>query len=406
MPLLSPINTQCLLLLWINIACYADRTNIAIALLYTNTNTLLESYALAAFFIGYLLTQIPAAIAAKRYSPKLTLLVGVSIWTAANLSTIPAISHTNALIAARCVMGLGEGANFPALHYIASNWFPEHSKTFLTSIIASGQDIGTVCAMIISPYIAKHAGWEFIFIAFAAFNAAWIIAFSFLGKSKPDKHTLLLLNGRSKDQVPWKRLITNKACLAIFAAHSCFNYGWYMLLSWLPKYLKSVYQVDLSQKPLGAVPYIVGFIGATASSRTCDYLINKKGISKLFLRRLMNTVGLVGPAICLALITFTSGLNWCIFTLCTALFFGRFVVSGYWVNMLDVAPEYAGELMGISNTIATLPGILCNYLTGYILDEYNSWFMVFIISSGVNIIGALIYVCLSSVDTEISSSEN
>ena len=30
--------------------------------------------------------------------------------------------------------------------------------------------------------------------------------------------------------------------------------------------------------------------------------------------------------------------------------------SGYWANMIDLAPEHAGFVCGVSNTIATLPG--------------------------------------------------
>jgi hypothetical protein len=33
-------------------------------------------------------------------------------------------------------------------------------------------------------------------------------------------------------------------------------------------------------------------------------------------------------------------------------------MSGYLSNMLDLAPRHAGALMGISNTVATLPGVL------------------------------------------------
>ena len=40
--------------------------------------------------------------------------------------------------------------------------------------------------------------------------------------------------------------------------------------------------------------------------------------------------------------------------------------TGYAVNHLDLAPRYAGILMGISNTFATIPGFLSPIVTGYI----------------------------------------
>jgi len=35
-----------------------------------------------------------------------------------------------------------------------------------------------------------------------------------------------------------------------------------------------------------------------------------------------------------------------------------FGLAGYFVNMLDIASQYAGILMGIANTIATIPGFV------------------------------------------------
>lgn len=41
--------------------------------------------------------------------------------------------------------------------------------------------------------------------------------------------------------------------------------------------------------------------------------------------------------------------------------------SFFSVNHLDVAPQHASVLMGISNTFATIPGIVSPALTGYIV---------------------------------------
>lgn len=39
-----------------------------------------------------------------------------------------------------------------------------------------------------------------------------------------------------------------------------------------------------------------------------------------------------------------------------------FHFSGYFINHGDIAPPYAGTLFGISNTAATVPGILAPYI--------------------------------------------
>lgn len=41
----------------------------------------------------------------------------------------------------------------------------------------------------------------------------------------------------------------------------------------------------------------------------------------------------------------------------------------YRVNFLDIAPQYASILRGVSNTFATIPGIISPILTGLIIEH-------------------------------------
>ena len=36
---------------------------------------------------------------------------------------------------------------------------------------------------------------------------------------------------------------------------------------------------------------------------------------------------------------------------------------------MDISPRHCGIVLGISNTLATLPGILCNVSTGFMLEH-------------------------------------
>ena len=51
---------------------------------------------------------------------------------------------------------------------------------------------------------------------------------------------------------------------------------------------------------------------------------------------------------------------------------GGFAFSGFFVNHLDIAPPFAGILIGLSNTVATLPGIISPLLTGVIVQHHVS----------------------------------
>lgn len=56
---------------------------------------------------------------------------------------------------------------------------------------------------------------------------------------------------------------------------------------------------------------------------------------------------------------------------------GAFAWSGFAVNHLDIAPQHASMLMGISNTFATIPGIVSPVLSGFIVENKVQIFKFF-----------------------------
>jgi ACS family sodium-dependent inorganic phosphate cotransporter len=59
--------------------------------------------------------------------------------------------------------------------------------------------------------------------------------------------------------------------------------------------------------------------------------------------------------------------------------------------MVDIAPNHAGFIMGISNSFATLPGVFGNILTGFILDRTGSYTFVWLSTIVVYSIGCLAF---------------
>ena len=49
--------------------------------------------------------------------------------------------------------------------------------------------------------------------------------------------------------------------------------------------------------------------------------------------------------------------------------FSGFAISGFNVNHLDIAPRYASILMGISNGVGTLAGMLCPVAVEFLTKE-------------------------------------
>ena len=69
-------------------------------------------------------------------------------------------------------------------------------------------------------------------------------------------------------------------------------------------------------------------------------------------------LGFLFKAIFIASVGYTTTEEAAVVLLTFGVGMGGLVWSGFSVNIIDIAPRYSGLLMGISNCIATLPGIV------------------------------------------------
>lgn len=397
-----------------NAICYADRTNIGIVLPLFVPDQGDRGIVLSAFFYGYILTQLPAGYLASRIGVKSVLAIGVIVWTVFDCSTIFVSHDIRFLMIVRACMGCGEGVVMPSLHRFAANWFPVSERSTLVAVISSGSDLGTILALFLSPWILKvtDGEWRYIYIVFAGLSAVWLTVYLRYVTSKPEQHPRISYEEKefiastrhsnsnrrnaNHSSIPWRILLTSRPLWAIYIANFSFNYSWYVILGWLPTYIHDHLGLDLKDNQLlAATHYICGYFGLLISGKVSDLLI-ARGFRTLYVRRCMNSIASFIPALCLYLLQFTNKPAGAILLLSCALFTGRMVSSGYWINMIDVGPEYAGEIAGMSNTIGTLPGIVGNLITGYILQQTHSWTMVFNIAALISTFGGVMFACFST----------
>ena len=75
---------------------------------------------------------------------------------------------------------------------------------------------------------------------------------------------------------------------------------------------------------------------------------------------MFNTIASIGPGVLMLFIsTFQCDTNSIIIIICVSLFLSGFAYAGvHNPNILDLAPNYAGVLFGITNTVANIAGFL------------------------------------------------
>ncbi|ELU10872.1 hypothetical protein CAPTEDRAFT_113983 [Capitella teleta] len=370
---------------------------------------------LGAFFWGYLLTQIPGGWLAERFGGKAVFGWFMLMTAVATLLTpIGARTSPWFLVALRIIQGLGEGVVFPAMHALWSKWAPPLERSKLIGFTYAGSaQIGNVLTMPISGLLCDYGfdgGWGSIFYIFGTLGVVWFILWMFIAYNEPSVHPRISdverdyieqsIGGSRKESkhlsTPWRKFFTSKAIWGIIIGHMCANWGTYTLLTNIPTYMKEVLRFDIKSNGLfSAIPYVAFWLFINVGGVMADYM-RSTGWETARVRKIMYCLGTLLPAAFLIGVGYISCATpyVAIVLLTLGVGFSGFQYPGVMVNHVDVAPPFAGTLFGISNTLATLPGILAPYAIGVITKDQTEeqWQIVFYISAAIYTVGAIFFV--------------
>ncbi len=396
--------------------CYIDRVNMSVAIIPMaeefGWGPAKQGSVLSSFFVGYLLLQILGGFLADRYGGKIVLGLGVILWSLFTLLTPLAASlGLSILILNRILMGMGEAVTFPSVYALLARWVPISERSRAMGVINSGIPLGTVFALITTPIIVAAYGWEWAFYAFAIIGFIWAVIWFRVAASEPGKQqriTAQELAHIQSDGEPSKTqaapqvltLLKSPAILAIMVAHFCNNWSLFLLLSWLPTFINKGLGVEYAS--IGyftMVPFIVSFLFFNIFGGIADRMINS-GMAVIRVRKIMQCISLGGMAAGMMVVGYAESIWVAIAIMTVSNALGSAAVGGFVVNHMDIAPKYAGTLMGITNTIATVPGIIGVYTAGLILELTGSWALIFQLAGAICLFGMLFYLRFASADKQ------
>lgn len=182
------------------------------------------------------------------------------------------------------------------------------------------------------------------------------------------------LGGSIKD-VPWKAFFRSEAVWAMIYVHFCGSWGHYTCLSWLPTYFSEELNLNLTEAAwVSVLPPLASIFVTSIAAQFADNLI-VNGVETTTVRKICQTIAFLSPATCMILSSLNLGLPpWEVVAILTSgLALSSFALSGLYCTHQDISPEYASILLGITNTVGAVPGIVGVALTGYLLDSTHSW---------------------------------
>ncbi|NXH20008.1 VGLU3 protein, partial [Bucco capensis] len=368
------------------------------------------------FFWGYIVTQIPGGFISNKLAANRVF--GAAIFLTSTLNMfIPSAArvHYGCVMFVRILQGLVEGVTYPACHGMWSKWAPPLERSRLATTSFCGSYAGAVVAMPLAGVLVQYIGWSSVFYIYGLFGIVWYMFWLLHAYESPAAHPTISseekiyietsigegasLASASKFSTPWKRFFTSMPVYAIIVANFCRSWTFYLLLISQPAYFEEVFGFAISKVGLlSAVPHMVMTIIVPIGGQLADFLRSKKIFTTTTVRKVMNCGGFGMEATLLLVVGYSHTKGVAISFLVLAVGFSGFAISGFNVNHLDIAPRYASILMGISNGVGTLSGMVCPLIVGAMTKHKTreEWQNVFLIAALVHYSGVIFYAIFAS----------
>uniref|UniRef100_A0A5S6Q6Q0 MFS domain-containing protein n=1 Tax=Trichuris muris TaxID=70415 RepID=A0A5S6Q6Q0_TRIMR len=349
-----------------------------------------QGWILSALPAGYISSQIVGSCAGAQCGGYVLLAFVVLMWSLSTLVTPMVAWSLQLLILTRVVLGIGEGLGLPTIYHLFAEDVPANIRSTAFSYLTAFGSIGQVVAVVICP----HLHWSFPFYIFGGLGLVWCVAWvrysRYLPPCLPDQSLYFVKAPNPFKQ--WRTFFCDMSMCSVYLAHFCMNWTSYVVMHWLPAYLHAVFRADPSALSLTCLPYIFNSLFGIVVGHFADSLVNDRRLTLLYVRKLCTTIGLVGPALCLMFFVTLYQFFSAILMVSLSMGLLAFNGAGHLSSHADMCRKYAGVSFAISNTIATLPGLVVGPLTAdFVAQSSGRWGPVFVLAAAVNLVGAVVY---------------
>jgi MFS transporter, ACS family, hexuronate transporter len=301
---------------------------------------------------------------------------------------------------ARIVLGLAEGADFPAAIRTVAEWFPVKERAYATGWFNSGTNIGAVLCPLVVPWVYQHYGWALPFYCTGAAGIAWIIAWWWL-YDEPDKHPRLKQSEldyiragqpqaeEKKVRVPWLSLLKYRSVWAFIIPSMLASPAWGFYQFFVPDFLQKRFHLGVLEMGY----WTGGFFALTAFGGIGGGWLAGWLIGRGWQLNNARKLTLLVCALCV-LPVFSAPFAPTV--LLTVLIIGLAGAAhqGWSANLFSVVSdtmpkEAISSVIGFGGFICYFTGGFVNALTGIILQKTGTYVAVFGYFSGMYLLSLL-----------------
>ncbi len=298
------------------------------------------------------------------------------------------------LVLARLLLGMGEGAAFPAATRVIAEWLPATKRATAMGIINAGTAVGSVLAPPAIGLILLMGSWRYVFFFAGSLGIAWAIGWAVMYRP-PAKIACVNPMGNAAS-IPWLKLLSSSKVIGMVTAKFLSDAAWFFCLFWLPKYLYDARGFDIKQVSYFAwIPYAASGVGSFLGGVSSSYLL-RRGHSLNLSRKLALglSAGLMPAVILVPHVPVSFALM-----LFSIAFFGQQSWSGLIMTLpTDVFPlGSVGSVAGLIGFGGAIGGAIFNLIAGQLLSHGAGYSTLFAIVGSLHVIAFAILLLTSGV---------
>ncbi|MGH9469445.1 MAG: MFS transporter [Terriglobia bacterium] len=375
---------------------YLDRATISIALPLIGRDLHLgptsEGVLLSAFFWSYALMQIPIGWSADRFNLKWLYAATFAIWSFAQ-GLAGAAKSLLVLILTRILLGIGESIYLPGGTKIVTLLFSPEERGFPSGIFDFGTRCGMAIGLVLLPLLIIPFGWRISFVIIGFVALLWLIPWFAVFPSHVRGGYGSLVSGdaaRADGSLPapraseasgsalarWsagvKKLVTNRDLAGICIGFFCFDYYWYLFVTWIPDYLVTARHLTVLKAGLyAAAPFLVFGVSEPVGGWLADRLI-RLGFSETRTRKGLVTAGFL-TGLLLIPAEHAASAQTAVLLLIGASLVGLSTGNLIVILQCCAPPDQVGLWTGVENFCGNIAGILAPLLTGILISRTGSY---------------------------------
>ena len=282
------------------------------------------------------------------------------------------------LLAARCLLGMGEGGAFPAATRVVAEWVPLNRRSTAMGIINAGTAVGSVLAPPLIGLLLMTSSWRMVFFSAGAAGLAWVAWWYFSYREGNDASAATLDERLVARELSFLDMVRMRRVQVLVFAKFMSDSAWYFYLFWLPKYLNDVRGFDVKHVSYYAwIPYAASGLGSFLGGWLSSKLLSR-GRSLDFSRKFV--LGLSALFMPVVMLVPHVPVGWALMLFSIA-FFCQQAWSGLIMTLpADIFPLSAvGSVAGLIGFGGGIGGAIFAIVAGFLLGHGFGYGTLFIV---------------------------